>query len=303
MKRLLFNPLLSIILAALAFSTYAQESSVVYKSLQMESSIIEGGLGYSIYLPPSYGIMSKKQYKLLYLLHGYGGDENSWVDRCKVQHIMDSLIAKELVPEMVVIMPEARNSYYINNFDRTFLFEDFFIQELIPNINLKYRVDTSYLPAICGLSMGGFGAIILPFKHPERFSHSIALSAAVRTPLVFKSLPQDRYNTYFGNVYGPNIPDSLRITEHWKQNSPFYLMDSSIAERISSVNWFIDCGMHDFLFPVNDAFHRLLLKNNIAHEFHMRVGKHNWEYWRKGFISSMVYLGENWGLTGTTKKL
>ncbi len=271
----------------------AQSGGTVKESLNISSKYLHGVSEYSVYLPPSYSVDSQKKFGLMYLLHGYGGNENSWIRRCKIKSILDSLISENAMPELIVIMPDAKNSYYINDYLGKFNYEDYFIKELLPHINQNFRIDSSKKPAICGLSMGGFGAIILPVKHPEIFSHSISLSPAVRTPKIFSGLPQEKYNSYFGNLFGHDLASEERITEHWKKNSPFFMIDSSNVSNISNTKWYIDCGMYDFLFPANRAFHNFLLDFNVPHEFHMRIGKHNWEYWRKGFILAMIYLKDN----------
>ena len=45
-----------------------------------------------VYLPPGYEGGSD-QYPVLYLLHGAGGDEQTWVDRQQAPVILDNLIA------------------------------------------------------------------------------------------------------------------------------------------------------------------------------------------------------------------
>src|ERR1051325_3523731 len=65
-----------------------------------------------VYLPPSYRVDSTRRYPTVYLLHGFGGTEASWIRgyaRFNVQQAMDSLIAAGAVREMIIVMPNARN--------------------------------------------------------------------------------------------------------------------------------------------------------------------------------------------------
>ena len=58
----------------------------------------------NIYTPPSYKKGNKK-YPVLYLLHGYGGDEDEWVNFGRTAQIIDNLIALGKAKPMMVVMP------------------------------------------------------------------------------------------------------------------------------------------------------------------------------------------------------
>ena len=58
-----------------------------------------------VYLPPDYNSGSNKEYPVLYLLHGAGGDEDAWVTMGRANIIMDNLIAAGKAVPMIVVMP------------------------------------------------------------------------------------------------------------------------------------------------------------------------------------------------------
>ena len=58
----------------------------------------------NVYTPPGYE-SSQTRYPVLYLLHGYGGDENEWVQHGRTVQIMDNLIAAGRARPMIVVMP------------------------------------------------------------------------------------------------------------------------------------------------------------------------------------------------------
>ena len=262
-------------------------------SKTISSNFLNQDEKYSVYLPENYNNNNNNgDYPILYLLHGYGGDENSWIKRAKINLILDSLIREAALPEVIVIFPNARNSYYINDYKNQYPFEDYFISEFVFFIDSAYTTSKNKLKrAIAGLSMGGFGATILPLKHPDLFGTSINLSGAVRTPEQFKALSPIKYHTYFAPLYGDSLKGYDRITAHWKENSPYYLVDSSNTEKLRTINWYIDCGMQDFLFPANNSLHDLCTEQNILHEYHTQPGNHSWKYWRKGIIQALIYWG------------
>jgi enterochelin esterase-like enzyme len=57
-----------------------------------------------VYTPPGYET-SQTRYPVLYLLHGYGGDESEWSAGGRAVQIMDNLIASARAKPMIVVMP------------------------------------------------------------------------------------------------------------------------------------------------------------------------------------------------------
>lgn len=257
---------------------------------EIESRILDQQVKVSIILPEAY-YTSRDSYPVVYLLHGFGGDQNSWIKRCRINYMIDSLLTVGAIDDCIYILPDAGNSYFINNYDSTYCYADFFSGELVPWVDSLYRtIPEKHARALLGLSMGGFGSIVLALKYPDVFGIVVALSAAVRTEEIFKDLPQKKYETNFAKVYGPGLSPEERITEHWKDNSPFYIIDSVSAGLYTDINWYIDCGQNDFLLPANEAFHDLLRQYNIPHEYHVRPGTHNWEYWESGARRGFIFI-------------
>jgi S-formylglutathione hydrolase FrmB len=213
--------------------------------------------------------------------------------RCRINELIDSVKTVMNIRDFIYVLPDAGNSYFINNSDSSNRIADYLAGELVPAIDSLYRTRPGPgFRGILGLSMGGYGAIIHAIKPPRQFGTAVALSASVRTASQIMALPQDRYEKLFGDVYGHGLPDTARITKHWREYSPYDLIDTSTVKELSTINWYIDCGMNDFLLPASEAFHELLMKYNIPHEFHVRPGKHNWAYWYKSTVFGLLYLNE-----------
>jgi S-formylglutathione hydrolase FrmB len=277
-----------LILTVVCISLAAQ--SELKLSLPFESKILNQQYGYSVYLPDDY--TDSIDYPVLFLLHGFGGDETSWAKRANIKHLLDSLINIEILPPAVVVFPDGKKSYYINDYAGIYPFEDFFVNEFIPYIESQYAISEKISDrAIGGLSMGGFGAVTMTVKYPELFGTSINLSGAVRTPQQFSELTPVRYHGYFSHVYGDSLPGNDRITEHWKANSIYYLIDSTSSSTLKSIHWYIDCGTEDYLYLSNIAMHQLYVSFGIPHELHLRPGGHTWPFWKEGFINAMHYWG------------
>lgn len=87
----------------------------------VKSSILGKEVRYTIYLPAGYDD-SRKEYPVLYLLHGYdfnGGNEKgdlAWVSSGSMVQSTDSAIKHGKVGELVVVMPCGFNAFYVNGF-------------------------------------------------------------------------------------------------------------------------------------------------------------------------------------------
>jgi len=57
-----------------------------------------------IYTPPDYDTNAKAHYPVLYLLHGWGENEQGWTFQGHVDQIMDNLIAEKKAKPMLVVM-------------------------------------------------------------------------------------------------------------------------------------------------------------------------------------------------------
>jgi len=142
---------------------------LIKESLSVESDILGKKVEYSIYLPPDYNI-SNRSYPVLYLLHGFSDDETGWTQFGEVKQIMDREVLDTEVTPMIIVMPDGGVSWYINNHKNSVRYEDFFTREFIPFIEKTYRIRAEkQFRAISGLSMGGYGALILTLKHPDFF--------------------------------------------------------------------------------------------------------------------------------------
>ncbi len=263
---------------------------VVYTSKSYYSTLAGEQLKYSVYLPPDY-FQSDRHYPVFYLLHGIGGNEISWIRDYTVHRKADSLIVKGEVNPFIIVMPDGRRSYYINDYKQKFMFESIFISEFIPFIDSTYKTLTSRQSRVVGgFSMGGFGALIYCMKHPDIFSGAIALSAAVRTDSMVYHEKPEKYNQYLRPVFGDSLQQFCRLTRHWVENNPLYLAENN-PESLKTVKWYIDCGLNDYLLPGNEALHDLFIRLQIPHEYHLQNGGHERIYWEKAIIPALLFAG------------
>ena len=290
-KQLLF------VLLILSLNGYAQPQTLctkgtVLEGLKLTSNFLGRENKFSIYLPADYAT-SQRRYPVLYLLHGYSGNENDWIQSGEANRTADKMIANGEIPDMIIVMPDGQNSWYVNQEVGPGKYADFFIKEFIPYIDKNYRTKAEKgYRAISGLSMGGYGSALFAAKNLNVFQSCAGLSSAIRTDDEVVNVFTDYdFNSRFESIYGKNIKPQDRIGEKWQQNSVLHFMEIIPVDSLKKVRWYFDCGDDDYLFRGNDALHTLMRKRNIPVKFRMRDGAHTWEYWRTGLVDALKFIG------------
>ncbi len=287
--------LLSIPLSMLLFlSCFAQSSrGEVSEGQVVPSKILGKKVKYTVYLPLDYE-KSTRLYPVIYLLHGYSGGEEDWVQSGEVNRVADKLIAAGDLSDCIIIMPDGENSWYVNAVGGESSYEDFFFKELIPFVDKTYqtRAERGYR-AIVGLSMGGYGATLYAMRHSDMFVAAAGLSGAYFTDAEIETGSDGLWSQFFGTIYGPNLVGKARISGAWQQNSVFNLVEKTSTDDLNKTRWYFDCGDDDFLYKGNAALHVALSDKKVKHEFRMRDGGHTWTYWRTGIGDALKFLGES----------
>lgn len=282
--------LLTFTLTALTVAAIAQQG-VLKESLKVKSATLGKEVEYSIYLPSDYETSSRR-YPVLYLLHGFTDDETAWTQFGEANLIADRLSQAGEIPSMIIVMPDAGVSWYVNSADGKVRYEDFFIKEFIPHIDAGFRTRNSKeFRAIAGLSMGGHGSLIMAMKHPDLFTAAAPLSAGIITEEEIVDMPDDNWNRVFGEPYGKDLKGKERLTGHLFQNWILKIVENASADELKKVAYYIDCGDEDFLIKGNMALHAALIDKKVPHEFRVRDGEHNWTYWRTALPEVLKFVG------------
>ena len=122
-----------------------------------------------VYLPQSYASSPNRRYPVIYLLHGYGGDEHEWTGLAPLKPAMDTLVRAGAVREMIIVMPNGNNalggSFYTNS-TTTGNWDDFIAKDLVDFIDKKYRtIARAESRGLAGHSMGGYGTFAVGMRH------------------------------------------------------------------------------------------------------------------------------------------
>ncbi|MCL2244781.1 MAG: esterase family protein [Treponema sp.] len=224
-------------------------------------------------------------YKIIYLLHGLHGNQESWIDNSMLMHY-----GKEY--NAVFVMPDVSRSFYCNlKYGRQYYS---FVADELPAISRKIfnissrREDT----AVIGYSMGGYGALRLALSRPEQYSFCGAISPAclyfksildklrtdaaayMKTSAEAKEIVTDLYSIYGEPLeYNPEY-DVLYLAKNFPSNMP--------KPKIYTV-----CGTEDDLVKENHQFRDELKDANLDFTYEEWSGGHDWYFFNEGLKKTL----------------
>tara|TARA_R110001583_G_scaffold5071_11_gene27997 strand:+ start:68 stop:2053 length:1986 start_codon:yes stop_codon:yes gene_type:complete len=211
-----------------------------------------------VYTPPEFS--KDKQYPVLYLLHGIGGDEHEWFKNGNPHIILNNLYTKDKLEPMIVVLPNGRamkddrpvgEIFSPDKIEAFATFEKDLLNDLIPFIEKNYPVITDKEHrGIAGLSMGGGQSLNFGLGNLDTFSWVGGFSSAPNT-----KVPEEL------------IPDPKEVKNKLK------------------LLW-VSCGDKDDLHEISKRTHDYLEKHEIPHYYHLiKEGKHDFEVWKNGLYN------------------
>jgi len=275
-------------------NSFAASGLRIMESMIMPSRILKQDVHFSVCLPANYYTV-KQSFPVVYLLHGLGDNESSWLEYGKISQYADKAVKDGDASPMIFVMPEGFRTYYVNDYKGSFLYQDMFVKELVPYIDSLFRtVADRQHRAVMGYSMGGFGAMILHLKHPDVFGTAVPLSISVRTDEQYITEDASGWDDQWGRLFGePGFTGTDRITDYYRQNSPFHVLAGMTAAEIKKLNIYIDNGdKEQTLCRSNEELHILMRNLNIPHEFRVRDGGHSFQYWCSALPNALRFISD-----------
>lgn len=233
----------------------------------------------TVYTPAGYD--KGKDYPVLYLLHGAGGDEDAWTTLGRAQHILDNLIATGKAKPMVVVMTNGNPNcqaapgewsagQYIPSFygyqgAKPAATMDESFPDVMNYVESHYKVakDKAHR-AICGLSMGGGHSFDISRRFPTKFDYIGLFSAGLHVSTI-----GDFRNDFYKQLQG-NEEAKTQLATLFKNKPKLY--------------W-IGMGKTDFLYKSSADLRRYFDEKGYKYTYLETEGGHIWRNWR-------VYLTE-----------
>lgn len=262
--KLLKITLTMLTLISLSIDLLAQQ---IYEK-KFSSNVLEEEVEYSVFLPVDYS--AKETYPLLITLHGYNGDNNTY--RWLIEKLSKSMDEGKF-PKTIIISPNGKKSWYIDDYQKIHSYSTMFIEEFIPYINSNYSVSINRnRRAITGMSMGGFGALRFAMLYPKQFGICISEQAAMSTK--DQAVSDAYFEKFHGGLYGKNLQGKDRVNQHFLSNNPLYIAESLSHEALKQTKWFIQSPDDDFHSLPNAELHALFHRAEVKHEYRVNDGKH-----------------------------
>ncbi|MFC2090339.1 alpha/beta hydrolase-fold protein [Bacteroidota bacterium] len=124
----------------------------------------------NVYVPPGYEKNANSNYPVLYLVHGWGEDENGWSVQGHMANIMDGLIASGKAVPMIIVMPSGDIKTNSEVREASGNITDIYINDLLPYIDKTFRTYTDKENrAMAGLSRGGFQTCFTVSANIDKF--------------------------------------------------------------------------------------------------------------------------------------
>src|SRR5262245_50253252 len=140
----------------------------------------------TVYLPPSYAADQNRRFPVIYLLHGYGGREDTFTARlASLAESADRLAAAPGFSSAIVVTPSAfslhKGSMYSSS-PTTGDWERFIADDLVAYMDSHYRTLANRMSrGLAGHSMGGYGALRIGMKRPDVFFSLYLMSSCCLT--------------------------------------------------------------------------------------------------------------------------
>lgn len=243
--------------------------------LTFQSPALGGRGDVAVFVPP--GCADQPDLPLVTLMHGVYCSHWSWAMKGGAHLTALEMMAAGEIPPMVIAMPSdglwAEGSAYLPHEEADY--EKWIVRDVANCVVENVGVLGGDSPLfIAGLSMGGYGALRLGAKYPDRFKGISAHSSVTRIQDIERLITPRP------------LPFQLQPAEEW---DILYWMRQN-RDSIPPLRF--DCGLEDGLLDGNRALHRALRKMGIEHRYQEFPGEHSWAYWSRHLRKTLSFFGK-----------
>ena len=180
-------------------------------------------------LPVGYHAKKSRRWPVTYVTAGTMNNYNTFNNFLDGENLMGDYPS-------IIVSPDGNSGYWSDWYNGGAfgppMYETYVIEELIPLIDEHFRTlaDRSHR-AIFGISMGGYGALMLAAHNPDLFVAAASLSGAVDSNLPANGAVLSASSTFDGAdadaIYGPRAAQEVR----WRGHNPW-----DIAENLRDLD-------------------------------------------------------------------
>jgi S-formylglutathione hydrolase FrmB len=242
---------------------------------QVQSQAMRKSFTAHAILPESYAQSPQKRYPVVYLLHGYSGNQSDWPKKVPAIQQWANML------DLIIVTPDGGfGSWYFDSpIDSNFRYQTYVGKELVQSVDAQFRtLPTRQNRAITGLSMGGHGALWLAMHYPETYGAAGSMSGGVD----LRPFPKNW-------EIAQRIGEQATYPVRWEQYSVVPNIERLQGKNIRLL---IDCGTEDFFWDVNRDLHKKLREAKIEHDFIARPGAHNWAYWENAVPYQLLFFSK-----------
>jgi diacylglycerol O-acyltransferase/trehalose O-mycolyltransferase len=219
-------------------SLAARQTAGRVVTLTLNSRAMANQQTVNVLLPQNYDPSGRHHYPVLYLLHGAGGDNRTYLDQYPLESMVGGM-------PLIVVMPDGsgpdvsgqrRNGGYSDWFGvqadgpgPAFAWETYHLRELVPFIDRTFRTIPRVAGrAVAGISMGGGGAMKYAAAYPGTFGYAGSFSGELYPELPVAEATQTP-NCKFGD------PTTEEVV--WRDNDA-----TNLAVNLRGVRLFVRSG-------------------------------------------------------------
>jgi S-formylglutathione hydrolase FrmB len=238
-----------------AFAARVDTVSIYSKAMNKEFKCV-------VIVPTGNSNNASTRWPVVYLLHGYSGSYNNWVNRVPALKKYSDQYG------IIVVCPDGGySSWYLDSpIDPGMRYETYIAVEVPEYIDKHFpTILDRHARAITGLSMGGHGGLFLGFRHANYFGACGSMSGGVNLYAT-----RNKYDLM------KRVGDTANNGSNWKKYSVMSVVEEYPKDSLAII---FDCGTEDFFYQDNHSLHEKLVRLKVPHEYIERPGKHDWKYW------------------------
>lgn len=248
-------------------------------NLTIRTSAFSAPTDVEVFLPAGYDAQPGRRWPVTYFTAGTMNSQATFRTLVKGDELVRDYPA-------IVVSPDSNSGYWSDWYNSgTFgppKYETFVIDELVPLIDARFRTYAQRSHRfVFGVSMGGYGAMMLAARHPDVFAAAASLSGAVDSNLPANGAVLSASSTFDGApadaIYGPRAEQEIR----WRGHNPADLAANlrgldlqvrgangtpapQIGENPASADG-VSCVVEGGTYMASVSFHRALAALGVDH--------------------------------------